>query len=111
VLAGVEHYGLAEYLGAGPDAVAKFEHGEIVNPVGHALVRVAADWRRAGFTRPIPRSVLTAALPAYLDADQDVLCDSEVLDQGLAWVYLIPVDYDIRRYHRYPRHPSYSQGG
>jgi TPR repeat protein len=85
VLAGVEHYGLAEYLGAGPDAVAKFEHGEIVNPVGHALVRVAADWRRAGFTRPIPRTVLTAALPAYLDADEDVLRDSEALDQGLAW--------------------------
>lgn len=46
VLAGVEHYGLAEYLGAGPEALDKFEKGEITNPVGHALVRAAVDWRR-----------------------------------------------------------------
>jgi hypothetical protein len=85
VLASVERYGLAEYLGAGPDAVAKFEHGETVAPVGHAVVRAAVDWRRVGFVRPIPRAVLSAALPTYLAHRDDVAWDPEALDRALGW--------------------------
>jgi hypothetical protein len=55
VLAAVQQYGLAEYLGAGPLAVHKFEVGETTEPVGHALVRAAVDWRRSGLSRPIPK--------------------------------------------------------
>jgi hypothetical protein len=85
VLVGAQRYGLGEYLGAGPDAVAKFEHGETVCPVGHALVRAAIDWLRVGFTRAAPWSVLTAIAPAYLAGRDDVQPDREALDEGLTW--------------------------
>ena len=65
ILDAVQHCGLAEFLGGGPVAVEKFEHGETTEPVGYALVRVAVDWRRSGLTRAIPKPVLlTAALPS-----------------------------------------------
>lgn len=48
-------------------------------------MRAAVDWRRVGFVRPMPRSVLTAALPAYLAHRDDVARDPEALDAGLRW--------------------------
>jgi hypothetical protein len=87
VLAGVQHYGLAEYLGAGPLAVDKFESGETTEPVGHALVRAAVDWRRSGLTRPIPRRVLasSALVAVYLTDRPDVSRSAAALANGLAW--------------------------
>jgi tetratricopeptide (TPR) repeat protein len=85
VLAAVDHYGLAEYLGAGPEALDKFEKGEIANPVGYALVRAAVDWRRTGFTRPVSQQVLASALPTYLADRPDVPRTNQAIDEGLAW--------------------------
>ena len=85
VLEAVEHYGLAEYLGAGPEALDKFEKGEIANPVGHALVRAAVDWRRTGLTRPVSEQVLSTMLPTYLTDRPDVPRTKQTIDNGLTW--------------------------
>jgi tetratricopeptide (TPR) repeat protein len=85
VLAAVDHYGLAEYLGAGPEALDKFEKGKIANPVGHALVRAAVDWRRTGLTRPVSEQALATMLPTYLADRPDVPRTNQAIDAGLAW--------------------------
>ena len=70
VVKDIERFGLAEYLGAGPEAIGIFDDGETTNPVGHALVRAAIDWRRAGLVRPIPITSLFAAAPATSMTEQ-----------------------------------------
>ena len=87
VLAAVRDYGLAEYLGAGPLAIDKFEQGEMAQPVGRALVRAAVDWRRSGLTHPVPKRVLTSStlVDVYLTDRPDVTRDEGALDQGLEW--------------------------
>jgi tetratricopeptide (TPR) repeat protein len=85
VLAAVDHYGLAEYLGAGPEALDKFKKGEIADPVGHALVRAAVDWHRTGLTRPVSEQVLTTMLSTYLADRPDVPRTNQAIDEGLAW--------------------------
>jgi hypothetical protein len=84
VLAGVTRYGLAEYLGAGPEAIDRFDDGETVCPVGHALVRGAIDWRRAGLARFISVDVLTEVLPIYLEDRSDVDRGPAAIADGLA---------------------------
>ncbi len=85
ILAAVNHYGLAEYLGAGPEALDKFEKGEITNPIGYALVRAAVDWHRTGLIRPVSKQVLTMVLPAYLAGRPDVPRTKQAIDEGLIW--------------------------
>jgi tetratricopeptide (TPR) repeat protein len=85
VLTAVDRYGLAEYLGAGPEALDKFEKGKTVCPVGYALVRAAIDWRRVGLTRRVSEQVLATALPTYLADRPDVPRTNQAIDEGLAW--------------------------
>jgi uncharacterized protein len=83
----VQHCGLAEFLGGGPVAVDKFEHGETTEAVGYALVRVAVDWRRSGLTRAVPKPVLLtpALVSIYLAVGPAEPCSREALDRGLRW--------------------------
>jgi hypothetical protein len=81
----IHRYGLAEYLGAGPDAVDRFDSGETQCPVGAALVRAAIDWRRAGLARRVRRRDLQAALPIYLLDRPDVSVDEASVTDGLQW--------------------------
>ena len=39
----VGHYGLSKYLGAGPEALDKFEKSAIANPVNHTIVQAAVN--------------------------------------------------------------------
>ena len=71
--------------GAGPAASGKFNDGETECPIGHALVRAAVDWRRAGLARLIPFDVLVQALPIYLEDRDDVPRDADAIEAGLAW--------------------------
>jgi hypothetical protein len=80
-----ETHGLSAYLGGGPIALDYFENGADTNPVGHVLVRIAADWRRVGIRTPIPRDVLDSRLPSYpvrRGVRQPAATD---VDSGLAW--------------------------
>jgi hypothetical protein len=85
VLAAVDHYGLAEYLGAGPQALKLFEAGERVNPIGRALVQGAIDWRRTGLIQPVPKHTLLTMLPIYLAGQSDTPRSDQAIDDGLAW--------------------------
>ena len=87
VLAAVQRYGLAEYLGAGPEALDKFMKGAITQPVGYALVRGAADWRRTGLSHPIPKTILVTQAMAsiYLAQRPDIPQTEQALQQGLEW--------------------------
>ena len=85
VRAAIHRYGLAEYLGAGPDAVDRFDGGETECPVGAALVRAAVDWRRAGLARLVKGGELRAALPIYLRDRPDVQVNEASVTVGLQW--------------------------
>lgn len=100
----IHRYGLAEYLGAGPDAVERLDSGDTECPVGAALVRGAIDWRRAGLVRLVRRRDLCAALPIYLRDRPDVATDDASVTAGLNWatekvnetVSLLMPDYRVR---------------
>ena len=85
VLEAINRYGLAEYLGGGPQAVERYENGETENPVGHALVHAAIDWRRAGLTRHVPREDLVASLPEYLVDLPAISVDEASIERGFEW--------------------------
>lgn len=85
VLVAIDRYGLAEYLGAGPEALSAFEEGETTHPVGHALVQAAIDWRRVGLTRSISKAALVSVLPAYLTHRPDIAPTDQTIDEGLGW--------------------------
>jgi eukaryotic-like serine/threonine-protein kinase len=85
LVAALERYGLAEYLAAGPEMVQRFEDGLAVNPVGHALICAADDWRRTGLSSPISESMLRTLYPTYLaDYSPEYLGDGP-FQAGLAW--------------------------
>lgn len=79
-------HSIGEPLVAADLLTAKFNAGRTSNSVGHALVRVAIDWRRAGVGRPILESELRALYPQYLPSIRVGLePSSELYQEGLAW--------------------------
>ncbi|MGH3407239.1 MAG: hypothetical protein ACRDRJ_32775, partial [Streptosporangiaceae bacterium] len=83
-------YGLAEYMAGGPELWERWRGARAVdNPgylrVGGALVEAALDCRRAGFSRPVPESLLGSLYSAYLDKPPLSLLTPEVLAEGLSW--------------------------
>ena len=73
---------ISEDLPAGPDLIDRLERG---NPSRHgvAVVHAAADWFRAGLSRPVPLRVVRSLYPNYLPAD-----DAELVgrfDEALDW--------------------------
>jgi TPR repeat protein len=83
VMAALDHgMSPSQYLSAGPDLVDRLERG---NPARHgvAVVHAAADWFRAGLSRPVPLRVVRSLYPSYLPAD-----DAELVgrfDEALDW--------------------------
>jgi TPR repeat protein len=67
VRAGIERYGVAEYIGGGYLGVERYETGLSQHRLGAALVHVAADWRRAGLDT-IPEASLAALATHYLSS-------------------------------------------
>jgi hypothetical protein len=59
--------GLGEYVGAAEQVSDQLRISAAANPVGYALVRGAADWRRIGITRPVPADLLPALARPHLD--------------------------------------------
>jgi Tfp pilus assembly protein PilF len=83
-------YGLAEYLAAGPRLWQRWRDGLAVdNPperlAGAAIVAVAVDCRRAGFTRPVPEALLRDLYLRYLDTSVRRRMDPGAFALGLAW--------------------------
>ena len=96
LLSALEHYGLAEYLSAGPDLLERLEHalqpdfagltgegaGELV---GAAAVLAVVRWSRAGLARPIPMRVLEPLIGCHLASRGLPAPGQTLLNLGLAW--------------------------
>jgi TPR repeat protein len=74
--------GLSDYLSAVPDLIERLEQGA-PPPQGVAVVRVVADWYRAGLARPVPVSWVRDLYPAYLPGDDVTLLSR--FDDGVSW--------------------------
>jgi tetratricopeptide (TPR) repeat protein len=84
-----DSYGLAEYLAAGPQLLRDWqnarESSEGGNVRGAALIAAAVDIRRAGYTSPIPRSLLSQIHEHYLSDAEHVHLPREPEDQAWEW--------------------------
>jgi anti-anti-sigma factor len=77
----VAAYGLGATLAAGPELLRRLNRRE--NSAGVAIVRAAADWRRAGVSSPIPEDLLEQLFESYLRADRPT--SGETFRAGLEW--------------------------
>lgn len=81
-----DEYGLAEYLAAGPELVNDWENAwEAGHPRAAALIAAAVDCRRAGLTRPLPRTLLETLHEDYLALRGGELLGPEPLEEAWAW--------------------------
>jgi tetratricopeptide (TPR) repeat protein len=98
----IERHGLAAYLVAGPALETKLftrRHapGEPECPEGAAVVYAAVDWARCGRTDPIPKDILRALWPHYLDRGGDAT--DPVFERARDWACR-PVAGTIALLHR-----------
>ena len=78
--------GIGEYVGAAERIDEVLLLGPSVKPIGYALVRGAADWRRIGMKREIPASLLKSLAEPYLDVDaRAALYEEDSYKEALAW--------------------------
>jgi tetratricopeptide (TPR) repeat protein len=79
--------GLGEYVGAAMQIAEALKLGAAgTHPLGYALVLAAADWRRCGMTRPVPRSLLAPLAEPYLDRrNKAALANRDAFDTALTW--------------------------
>ena len=86
-LAHADRYGVAEYLAAGPELLDiwrdAWEPG--THPRGAALVAAAIDCRRAGLTRPLPRSLIEELHSDYLTARGGINLRPETIENAWIW--------------------------
>lgn len=81
-----DEYGLAEYLAAGPELLNDWENAwEAGHPRAAALIAAAVDCRRAGLTRPLPRTLLESLHERYLARRGGNRLGPEPLDEAWAW--------------------------
>ncbi|NUW44977.1 tetratricopeptide repeat protein [Nonomuraea rhodomycinica] len=79
--------GIAEYLASGPELQRLFADAWDVgvNPRGAALVAAAIDCRRAGYTSPLPRTLLAELHTAYLDSRGGHRLQPESMQEAWDW--------------------------
>src|SRR5690606_7584329 len=79
--------GIAEYLASGPELQRLFEDAWDVgvNPRGAALVAAAIDCRRAGYTSPLPRTLLAELHTTYLSSKGGHRLQPEPLEEAWDW--------------------------
>ncbi|MFF0066539.1 tetratricopeptide repeat protein [Streptomyces sp. NPDC005279] len=81
-----DEYGLAEYLAAGPELLNDWENAwEAGHPRAAALIAAAVDCRRAGLTRPLPRTLLESLHEGYLARQGGEGLGPEPLEEAWAW--------------------------
>lgn len=81
-------YGIAEWLGAGPQIVIKLDQARAsddpIDRAGAAIVDAAVACNRAGYTAPIPAPLLNEVGRLYLPEPFGPL-DAEMFTAGLTW--------------------------
>jgi eukaryotic-like serine/threonine-protein kinase len=82
-----DHYGIGEYLACGPQLSAEWQgawaRGN--HPRGAALIAAAVDCRRAGFTSPLPRSLIEELHFVYLERHNGSSLYPETLEEAWKW--------------------------
>ena len=82
----VFQHSIGEPLVAAERLVTLYNAGRIENPHGHAIVRAAVDWRRAGMPRPIRDGELEKLYQEYLpQIGTGLEHDDEKWRAGLNW--------------------------
>ncbi|MFJ5897448.1 tetratricopeptide repeat protein [Streptomyces sp. NPDC093064] len=81
------HYGVAEYLAAGPRLYQEWTlaWGPGGNPRGAALVAAAVDCVRAGITHSVPRELLVSMHEAYLTRVGGAILRPETIEEAFDW--------------------------
>lgn len=78
--------GLAEHLAAAPEVLVHWRAGrDGLHEVGAALVSAAVDCHRAGYSAPVPRGVLAALYPTYLEPRTRNRLRRPDLDEAFEW--------------------------
>jgi tetratricopeptide (TPR) repeat protein len=78
--------GIGEPLAAAPALAVRYRLGQVVAPVGRAMVQAAVDWRRAGMTRPLAERELRRLCRPHLEAAHlDPPAGRRGYAEGLAW--------------------------
>ncbi len=78
--------GIGEYVGAAQHVRHRLTAGAHASPLGLALVAGAADWARAGLTRPVPADLLPRlAAPHLSDRQRTELADETKYRAALDW--------------------------
>lgn len=82
----ISRIGLGEYVGAAQQIEENLRLGPSVSPLGYALLRGAADWRRAGIDRPVPRSLLASLGAPYLhERKRHEILDQTLFAEAMSW--------------------------
>ncbi|MES9602160.1 tetratricopeptide repeat protein [Actinomadura sp. NPDC000929] len=86
-LAHADTFGVAEYLACGPQLLAEWDNAwaKGTHPRAAALIAVAVDIRRAGYTAPLPKILLEELHSGYLDHKGGARLHPEALDQAWEW--------------------------
>ncbi|WP_165966677.1 tetratricopeptide repeat protein [Actinomadura sp. 7K507] len=87
------NYGLAEYLACGPELLREWENAWArgTHPRGAALIAAAIGCRRAGYTSPLPRALLSDLHVGYLSERGGARLRPEPEDRAWEWAtYLRP---------------------
>ncbi|MGW9428743.1 hypothetical protein ACWHA1_12355 [Streptomyces decoyicus] len=81
------HYGVAEYLAAGPRLYQEWvlAWGPGINPRGAALVAAAVDCVRAGITHAVSRELLVRMHETYLTRVGGAALRPETIDEAFDW--------------------------
>lgn len=81
-----ESTGFAEYIAAAPSSLERWQDGKDgANEIGAALISAAVDYRRAGYSSPIPRTWLEATFRSYLDDRIRNRVRVEYVEEGFSW--------------------------
>ncbi|GAA4096157.1 hypothetical protein GCM10022284_37360 [Streptomyces hundungensis] len=81
------HYGVAEYLAAGPRLYQEWvlAWGPGINPRGAALVAAAVDCVRAGITQSVTRDLLVSMHETYLARVGGAASRPETIEEAFEW--------------------------
>jgi tetratricopeptide (TPR) repeat protein len=82
-----KNYGIGEYLACGPQLFAEWEEAWARgnHPRGAALIAAAVDCRRAGFTGPLPRTLIEHLHAGYLEHRSGSPLYPETLAEAWTW--------------------------
>jgi hypothetical protein len=81
----VVRYGLAEYVGGGPEAIKSMQIAKTEQPLAYAFVRAAADWRRSGLEFAAQDTLVHLAPTYFPRRVGDIDANPITIEAALQW--------------------------